>query len=45
MDNGLNITRTDNKSGYCIFGFDTFPFLCEREPQEWKRNGTLSVIG
>ena len=44
MDNGLNITRTDNKSGYCIFGFDTFPFLCEREPQEWKRNGTLPVI-
>ena len=41
MDNGLDITRVDYKSGYCIFGFDTSPTLCHGEPQERKRNGTL----
>ena len=41
MDNGLNITRVDYKSGYCIFRFDTSPTLCHGELQEWKINGTL----
>ena len=41
MDNGLDITRVDYKSGYCIFGFDTSPNLCHGEPQERERNGTL----
>ena len=27
MDNGLDITRDDYKSGYFIFGFVTFPTL------------------
>ena len=27
MDNGLDITRADYKSGYSIFGFDTSPSL------------------
>ena len=31
MDNGLNITKVDYKSGYCIFGFDTSPTLCHGE--------------
>ena len=26
-DNGLDIKRADYKSGYCIFGFDTFPLF------------------
>ena len=43
MDNGLDITRVDYKSGYYIFGFDTSPTLCHRQPQEQKRNGTLRV--
>ena len=34
MDNGLDITRVDYNSGYCIFGFDTCPILCHGEPQE-----------
>ena len=34
MDNGLDIMMADYKSGYCIFGFDTFPSLCHGEPQE-----------
>ena len=42
-DNGLDIKRADYKSGYCIFGFDTFPSLCHGEPQEQKRNGTLQA--
>ena len=29
MGNSLNITRIDYKSGYCIFGFNTFPTLCD----------------
>ena len=41
VDNGLDITRADYKSGYCIFGFDTSPCLCHGEPQEWERNKTL----
>ena len=41
MDNGLNITKVDYKSGYCIFGFDTSSTLCHGAPQERKRNGTL----
>ena len=41
MENGLDITRVEYKSGYCIFGFDTSPTLCHGEPQERKRNGTL----
>ena len=41
MDNGLDITRVDYKSGYCIFRFDTSPTLCHGERQEWKINGTL----
>ena len=43
MDNGLDITRVDYKSGYCIFGFATSPSLCHGEPQERKTNGTLQV--
>ena len=43
MDNSLDITRADYKSGYCIFRFDTSPSLCHGEPQEWKRNGALRV--
>ena len=43
MDNGLDITRADYKSGYCIFGFDTSPSLCHGELQERKINGTLRV--
>ena len=43
MDNGLNIMRSDNKSGYCIFGFHTSNSLCHGEPQERKRNRTLPV--
>ena len=27
MDNGLDITRTVYKSGYCIFGFDKLPLF------------------
>ena len=38
IDNGLDITRVDYKSGYCIIGFDTSPTLCHGEPQERKRN-------
>ena len=41
MDNGLDITRADYKSGYCIFEFDTSPSLCHGELQERKRNETL----
>ena len=41
VNNCLDITRADYKSGYCIFGFNTSPSLCHREPQERKRNGTL----
>ena len=41
MDNGLDITRADDKSGCCIFAFDTSPSLCHGEPQERKRNATL----
>ena len=41
MDKGLDITKAGYKSGYCVFGFDTSPFLCHGEPQEHKRNGTL----
>ena len=41
MDNGLDITRVDYKSGYCIFGFDTSPILYHGEPQERKRNQAL----
>ena len=43
MDNGLDITRSDYKSGYCIFGFDTSPSICNGEPLERKRNGTLQA--
>ena len=43
MDNGLDIMRADNKSGYCIYGFDTSISLCHGEPQERKRNRVLSV--
>ena len=41
MDNSLDITRADCKSGYCIFGLDTFPSLCHGECQERKRNEIL----
>ena len=41
MDNGLDITRADYKSGYFVFGFDTSPCLCHGEPQERKRNRTF----
>ena len=41
IENGLDVTRVDYKSGYCIFGFDTSPTLCHGEPQEWKRNRSL----
>ena len=41
MDNGLDVTRVDYKSGYCNFGFDTFPTLCHGKPR--KRNGTLQA--
>ena len=43
MNNGFDITRADDKSGYCIFGFGTSPSLCREEPQERKRNGTLGA--
>ena len=41
MDNGLDITRADYKSGYFVFGFHTSPCLCHGEPQERKRNRTF----
>ena len=47
MDNGLDFTRTDYKSGFCIFGFDislslSVSFsLCHGKTEEHKRNGTL----
>ena len=47
MDNGLDFTRTDYKSGFCIFGFDTSLCLsvsfslCHGKTEEQKRNGTL----
>ena len=41
MDNGLDITRANYKSGYCIFGFGTSPPLCHSELQERKINQTL----
>ena len=41
MDNGLNLTRADYKSGYCIFVFDTSPSFCHGEPQERKKNETF----
>lgn len=34
MENGLDISRADYKSGYCVFRFDTSPSLCNGEPQE-----------
>ena len=40
-NNGLDNTRVNYKSGYCIFGFGTSPTLYHGEPQERKRNGTL----
>ena len=40
-NNGLDNTRVNYKSGYCIFGFGTSPTLYQGEPQERKRNGTL----
>ena len=43
MDNGLDITRVDDKPGYCNFGFDISPLLCHGEPQVKKRNGTLQT--
>ena len=43
MDNGLDITSADYKSGYCIFELDTSLSVCYGEPQEWKRNGTLQA--
>ena len=41
VHNGLDVARADYKSGYCIFGFDTFASLCHGKPQERKGNGTL----
>ena len=41
MDNGLDITRVDYKSGHFIFGFNTSPTLCHGKPQERERNRTL----
>ena len=43
MDNGLDITRADYKSGCYIFGLHTSPSLCYGESQERKRNGTSQV--
>ena len=48
MENSLDITRADYKSGYCIFGFNT-SFLCHGEPQErekmelCKRNANITA--
>ena len=38
INNGLDITRVDYKSDYCIFGFNTSPTLGHGEHQERKRN-------
>ena len=43
MDIGLDITRVDYKSGYCIFGSDYCPTFCHGDPPEQKRNGTLQA--
>ena len=37
MENGLDITRADYKSGYCIFGFDTSPSLSWRASRTEKK--------
>ena len=42
MDNGLDITRVDYKSGYSIFGFDTSPTLCHEKPKERKKGNFAS---